>query len=705
MGGILGTMDIAKQALNLTQSQIEVTGNNIANADTPGYSRRKINVEENRPINTKPGQIGSGVNGTEVVRIFDEFVEAQYTEKLSEQGKWDALNTNLQSVEMLINENQGGRLNDVMAQFFKDWQDLSVRPDDANVRSALLGNTQSLLETMGMLSEDLDDLAGRMDDYIAQEVDDINEIIRQIADLNSQIQVSEQPGINANVARDERALKIRELSEKLDVNCIDNGGGNLTITTGGGQTLVDGGASFRLGVQGPKVSTHLTDGSDFDEDGQVYFHGSSSYEYTLKVVDGGAVDSADDDDPTRFNVSLDGGRTWLKNDDGTVREFDATSYDNRISLPGGELEVWFGKKDDMGGVPTNDLAQGDMFTIVPKKGVYWHGGDTMTTNITSQVYVNGQSNSSRITGGSLGGYLAFRDDYVGGYQERLDALAKGLVWEVNAIHTQGSGLASFTDVTGTYSVTNATENLGTPGSGLIFADKLQAGNLSVSMHDTNSGESVVSVLDFVGVGNFDPENHSLEDVKKAFNTIDGLTATIQNNQLHLHAESGKSFSFGQDSTGLLAGLGINTYLQGSNASSLAVNSVVAGNLDYINAGQLDASGSMDSGSNVVAQDIAALQYTGVAFSTFSSETGSQTLQDYYTALVSNVGADTARSEFNLNFQQSLADDLRARQDSIAGVNLDEEMSNLIKFQQAYSAAAKLITTANQMFDTLLAMKN
>ncbi|MGX9366380.1 flagellar hook-associated protein FlgK [Desulfoplanes sp. PS50] len=708
MGGILGTMDIAKQALNLTQSQIEVTGNNIANADTPGYSRRKINVEENRPINTRPGQIGSGVNGTEVVRIFDEFVEAQYTEKLSEQGKWGALNTNLQSVEMLINENQGGRLNDVMAQFFKDWQDLSVRPDDANVRSALLGNTQSLLETMGMLSEDLEDLAGRMDDYIAQEVDDINEIIRQIADLNSQIQVSEQPGINANVARDERALKIRELSEKLDVNCIDNGGGNLTITTGGGQTLVDGGASFRLGVQGPKVSTHLTDGSDFDTDGQVYFHGSSSYEYTLKVVDGGAVDSAEDD-PTRFNVSLDGGRTWLKNDDGTVRGFDATSYDNRISLPGGELEVWFGKKDDIGGVPTNDLAQGDMFTIVPKKGVYWHGGDTMTTNITSQVYVNGQSNSSRITGGSLGGYLAFRDDYVGGYQERLDALAKGLVWEVNAIHTQGSGLASFTDVTGTYSVTNDGVALGSAGSGLDFADKLQAGSLSVSIHDTNSGESVVSVLDFGGGENFDPKKHSLKEVQDAINHpdngVDGLTATIQNNQLHLHADSGKSFSFGQDSTGLLAGLGINTYLQGSNASSLAVNSVVAGNLDYINAGQLDASGSMDSGSNVVAQDIAALQYTGVAFSTFSSETGSQTLQDYYTALVSNVGADTARSEFNLNFQQSLADDLRARQDSIAGVNLDEEMSNLIKFQQAYSAAAKLITTANQMFDTLLAMKN
>jgi flagellar hook-associated protein 1 FlgK len=691
MGGILGTMDIAKQALNLTQSQIEVTGNNIANADTPGYSRRKVIVEENRPISTKPGQIGTGVNGTEVVRIFDEFVEDQYLGKLSEQGKWDALNTNLQSVEMLINENQGGRLNDVMAQFFKDWQDLSVRPDDANVRSALLGNTQSLLETMGMLSEDLEDLAGRMDDFIVQEVDEINGIIQQIAELNSQIQISEQPGINANMARDERALKIRELSEKLDINCIDNGGGELTITTGGGQTLVDGSSYFTLGVQSPKVSTHL----EGDFNGQLNFQGSSSYEYTLKVVTDGPVDGA-----ARFNVSLDGGRTWLKNDDGTDREFEATSYGNRVSLPGGELEIWF----DTPASPT-DLVEGDMFTIVPKDGVYWNGGDTMTTNITSQTFVNGQANSSRITGGSLGGYLAFRDDYVGGYQERLDALAKGLVWEVNAVHTQGSGLASFTDVTGTYSVTNATEELGTPGSGLVFADKLQAGNLSVSMHDTNSGESVVSVLDFGGGANFDPENHSLEDVRDAFDLIDGLNATIQNNQLYLHADSGRSFSFGQDSSGLLAGLGINTYLQGSNASSLAVNSVVAGNLDYINAGQLDALGSMDSGSNVVAQDIAALQYTGIKFSTISMETGSQTLQDYYTALVSNVGADTARSEFNLNFQQSLADDLLARQDSIAGVNLDEEMSNLIKFQQAYSAAAKLITTANQMFDTLLAMKS
>jgi flagellar hook-associated protein 1 FlgK len=708
MSGIYGTMDIAKQALNLTQTQIEVTGNNIANADTPGYSRRTVIVEENQPINTAPGQIGTGVSGTEIARIFDEFVERQYTQKLSEQEKWSSLSTHLQSVEMLFNENQEGRLNDVMAQFFKDWQDLSVRPDDANVRSALLGNTQSLLETLGLLAEDLQDLAGRMDGYIEQEVEDVNSIVKQIAALNNQISVSEQPGINANVAMDERDLKIRELAEKLDIHCIDNGGGKLTITTGGGQTLVDGDSYFLLDVQKPKAMTYLTEGSSFGTDGQIYFSGSSSYEYTIKVADDGGVDAVAPATQATFNVSLDGGVTWLKNDDGTLREFEASSYDHRISLPGGELQVWFGTQDDIHGVPTQDLKQGDMFTIVPKEGVYWSGGDIPTVNITTQIYNNGEANPSRITGGSLGGYLAFRDEYVGEYQERLNALARGLVWEVNAIHSQGSGLQAFTDVVGTYSVTTSDVALGTAGSGLAFADKLQTGNLVVSLHDDISGETSTSVLSFGGGTNFDPQQHSLEDVQAAFNAIDGLTATIENNTLKLQVDPGtsvSSFSFGQDSTGLLAALGINTFLAGEDASSLAVNPMVAGNLDYINAGQLDASGVMDSGSNAVAQDIAALQYTGIAFSTFSSETSNQTLQDYYTALVSKVGADTARSTFNLNYQQSLADDLKARQDAVSGVNLDEEMSNLIKFQQSYAAAAKLITTANQMFDTLLAMKN
>ncbi|PIE68994.1 MAG: flagellar hook-associated protein FlgK [Deltaproteobacteria bacterium] len=705
MSSLLGTMDIAKQALHLNQTQIGVTGNNIANVDTPGYSRRKVMVEETFPLNTAPGQIGTGVNATEVVRIFDEFIETQYLDKLSEQERWGTLHTHLTDVEGLFNENQAGRLNDALAQFFKDWQDLSLWPNDANVRSALLGNSQTLINTIGILAEDLDGLASRIDEVIADDVDEVNHLLEQIAGLNKKIQTSQKPGVQANVSLDERDLKIRELAGKLDIHCIDKGGGNLTITTGSGQTLVDGEACFTLDFKGPQITTILTEGSTFDTDGQVYFSGSSSYEYTIEVVNDGDVDGSP---PAMFRVSLDGGQTWLTNEDGTTKTFEARSHGNRIRLPQGELELWFGTNSDMTGVPANALATGDSFVLVPKNGVYWHAGDSLTENITSQIAVNGQASTSRITGGSIGGNLAFRDNAVGRYQERLRALVKGLVWEVNAIHSQGHGLTPLVRATGTFEVTSQTTALGTPGSGLAFAEKLQPGNLSVSVHNNTTGENVVSVLDFdpssTATDNFDPAVHSLEDIRDAFNAIDGLSAVINDNKLQLQADSGYSFSFGSDSSGLLAGLGINTYFQGENASSLALNPAVKTHLDHLNAGQMNALGFMDPGSNVTAQDIAALQYTGISFATFSSSTSNQTLQDYYTALVTTIGADTARSKFNFTYQQSLAHDLEIRQDSVSAVNLDEEMSNLIKFQQSYSAAAKLITTANQMLDTLLGMK-
>jgi flagellar hook-associated protein 1 FlgK len=82
----------------------------------------------------------------------------------------------------------------------------------------------------------------------------------------------------------------------------------------------------------------------------------------------------------------------------------------------------------------------------------------------------------------------------------------------------------------------------------------------------------------------------------------------------------------------------------------------------------------------------------------------QTLMEYYNGLVGNVGADTNNVKFSYDFTNSLATDLDDRQQQVSGVNLDEEMSNLIKFQHSYTAAAKLITTADQMLQTVLSLK-
>ena len=186
-----------------------------------------------------------------------------------------------------------------------------------------------------------------------------------------------------------------------------------------------------------------------------------------------------------------------------------------------------------------------------------------------------------------------------------------------------------------------------------------------------------------------------------------MQVAIVNNQLVIRnnpAVEEFSFGFGQDSTGLLAALGINTYFAGTDAGSIVVNPAVASNTSLINAGHYNGAGEINPGDNLIAADIAALKDKKLDIHTDFGGTARQTLSEYYNALVSSVGADTSGSKFNFDYQNSLAQDLDAQQQSLSGVNLDEEMSNLIKFQHSYTAAAKLISTADQMLQTLLGLK-
>jgi flagellar hook-associated protein 1 FlgK len=494
------------------------------------------------------------------------------------------------------------------------------------------------------------------------------------------------------------------LAEKLDINYIDNGGGNVTITTKAGHTLVDGAEYFEIKFEGPKALPALSPGSTFTD--SIYFEGSSDYELTVEVVTAGAADGT-----AQFKVSLDGGETWLTDEDGNVQLFAANNYDSRVKIPGTDVAIWFGATNDSQAAASSSLSDGDSFTIVPKKGLYWYKNSSTAMNITPQIYTNGLSNERRLTGGSIAGFFSFRDHYAGRYDEKFDALAKSLVWEVNRLHSQGAGLSKFTSVTGTYSVDKTDTALGNFATGLEFNEKLEAGNFDIYIYDDN-GELVASgPLDFddttSGIQNFDPDTHSLEDVQDVINNTFGtyLTASIVNNKLVIQRDGDYQFAFGQDSSGLLAGLGINTFFDGSDAANITLNSQVSNNLDYINAGHVNGDGEINAGDNQIADAIAALQYEDVTIETYSEGATTQSIQEYYNSLVSRVGADKAMADFNFEYNKALADDLNARQQEVSGVNMDEEMSNLIKFQHAYEAAAKLITTANNMFQTLLTLKN
>lgn len=711
MPGISSILNIAQSGLRASQLAIEVTGNNIANVDTEGYSRQVLLLEEAMSINYSPGQLGTGVLAKQVVRLFDKFIEMQYLDKSSTASSYEAAYSALQSVEALFNEANTKGISSALSKFLSDLQELSLNPGNSAVRQVLVSDAENLLSMISQVDSDLASIQNQMNGYIAQDVDRINKLAGEIAEINSQINQNTVEGSNnPNALYDLRDVKIRELATIVDLQYVDNGYGNITIMTKAGHTIVDGTTTFKFSFEQGKTVKQLTQTSTFD--GQAYYEGSDEYEYTLQVVNAGSVTSGAG--AATFRVSLDGGKTWLKDDNGNDILYSARPDDGKVRV--GELDIWFGASDNPDGPPADgNLSAGDTFTLVPKKAVYWYKSAGTVINVTPQAYANGTENTSRITGGSLEGYFTVRDVNVSAYRERLGAFTESLVWEVNRIHSQGSGLSAFSYAMGSYTVANADTALGSPSSGLAFGDRLSSGVSSMYFYDAATGKlasaSSFGFIDFDPVASgaqpFDPAVHSLNDVVDAINNTFGTfcTAQVINGSLSVTANPGYTFAFGDDSSGLYAALGINTFFTGSTPFDAAVNSVVANNLDFINAGHVNGAGEMNPGDNTTALALAGLSTKKVTMSTFAGGDTSQSLSGYYNSLVGLVGVDTQNAKYNYLYQSALADELAARQDAVSAVNLDEEMANLIRFQQSYQAAAKLISTADQMFQTLLGLKS
>ena len=749
-------MEIGKSALFASQAAIQTTGNNIANVNTPGYTRQYVRLDEQAGLNYRPGRMGQGVNAVEVLRYFDAFLEKSYVDKHSTYSRWDQDSTLMSSVENIFNEANRTGISSQMSAFFSAWQDLSLRPQDMATRESLLSQADSLAGLIRSTDQSIRAIQDDMDTSIRVDVDHANELIRSIYDLSVQIKSNTQKGIsNPNDLLDKRDQLTRELSEIVDVSVYDREGEYYVRTQSGLPLVDDVSGYFSLDVQGPKAETHLAqiagNPAQLSEyTGKVNFSGTDAYEYTLEIVNGG---DAGGNPPPQFRVSLDGGKTWLKNDDGSDLLYDIPGNDPRYpsSDPQQTLEIQVKNlkisfEDANGNVNFN---AGDRFVITPKSGVYFvaptkgsteglpsYGGYPYTgpLNITPQTYFDGTENGLRITGGSLAAYFNIRDNICGGYLDRLDAVTNSMIWEVNNLHSQGTGLEKLSFLLADNAVAATDVPLGAAHSGLDFYDRLTAGNLTFHIFDSSTGDYVGggNPLEFspdpvTGSTNFDPSRHTLQDVADALNKYT-VTDTLGNTVMDPNDPSGTTpltpfkaeiisgklqitstnagytFATGSDSTGLLATLGLNTFFSGSNAEDVAVSADLRNDLSRVAAGKVDGGFEANVGDNDTAKAIADLMTKKVYISTMWQKTTNQSLNEYYNSLVAKVGSDTRSSQSNAAYSKALNDDLEMRQSAVSGVNLDEEMANLIKFQHSYTAAAKLITTADQMMQTVLGLK-
>jgi flagellar hook-associated protein 1 FlgK len=706
--GVGSVLSMGVGALNASQANIQTTGNNISNINTPGYSRQVVRQEDRQALNSIAGQAGQGVIIKEVVRYFDAFLESNYLDKLSTSQRYESQYTQLRYVDNVFNEANLDGLSASITNLFLAWNKLAQNPSNMATREALLSQAGILSSAMNNTDETLRRIEEQMNTMIAQDVATANQLMQEIAILNREITTNYLAGRNnPNELMDKRDAKVRELAAIIDVDVDDRGPGAYQVRMKNGYTLVQDDIAFSLKFGAPQVENNLQASSPYktqNPDGStktVQFSGKDYHEYTVQIVDGGSIDGG-----ATFKVSIDGGRTWLTDDNGQVKIFDAKTESGSQRV--GELDIWF----DAG-----DILTGDRFVITPKTAVYWVSPTAGPINVSTQIYSDGTDNKDRIVGGSLGGLLEFRDYQLGEYRNRLKALTKSLAWEVNRIHTQGAGLTPMNNALGTYYVGRDSAALGSPESLFTWADRLQTGNITFAIFKSDGSPYIpYPGLDVFSPENFDPSIHSLQDVAAAINAatfIDGdgvthspFTATIVDGKLHIASSDPEKYGFAitDDTCGLAAALGINTFFTGDTPANFGLRPDLITNLPLINAGQVNVPGELNLGDNQIAKQIADLANKAVDIGTTWNKKTSQTLSAYYSTLVTKVGSDTASVKFTAATETALALDLYIRSEEVSGVSLDEEMSNLIKFQASYKAAAKLITTADEMLQTLLGLK-
>jgi flagellar hook-associated protein 1 FlgK len=302
--------------------------------------------------------------------------------------------------------------------------------------------------------------------------------------------------------------------------------------------------------------------------------------------------------------------------------------------------------------------------------------------------------TSGLEGGELSGHIAVRDTMIPQFQGDLDALAQELIAGVNTLHSQGVGLELLSTATSSYFVNSTAAALQNNPS-LAFGDRIAAGQFTVHVED-GSGGTAATDISITGTT-------SLADLAAALDAVSGISATIvtngSENRLQITADSGYSFGFSEDTSNVLMALGVNTFFTGDNAWSLGVNDALVNNADLIAAGRIDTlTGAHPMGDNTNALALADLENQAV------TGLGGLTYEEAYRQLVTDIGLEAEEAGNKQDFYQGLVDQFTELRDSVSGVSLDEELTNLIKFQRAYQAAAQMITAADEMLQALLAIK-
>lgn len=726
-GDITLALRIAQSGLLTNQTALNSVANNIANVNSVGYSRKIVNLEQ-RVVSGS----GAGVQISEVTRRIDEGLLKSLRLQLSDFNAIDVQTSFFERMQELFGApGDNTSIAHIFEEFTTAVETLAVSPDRMLEQSDAVRWGQNIAIKLQDMSSTIQDLRKQADDAIADIVERINDLTTRITDLNDEIIARGAVGRDVSDLKDQRDQAVDELSTLVDTRYFFRSDGDIIVFTSGGRTLVDNQPAV-LSHDAAASVTPTTTHAEGDFDGLFIGQEISGNDITNEVRGGklkGLIDLRDSILPDlqsqidhlaatlRDTVNqvhnrgtpfpglqtLTGSRIFTEPatqtirldptgsaDDVTIDLFDSTGNQSAtITLNTLMTSASFGGAQASRGPWT--------INIVATKLQNW-----LQANGAASASVSASSGRLTIALNTTSLNLAFRDQSATANGSSAADAEIGFDADGNGTVDQTVfGFSSFFGLNDFF-VDNLADN--------VKESDVQSASFS-------SGAATLVFRDSTGAMTGSPvtitAGSSLSTIATAINNaVTNVTASVVPDgagfRLRIAHDQGSSFVLTQTAGTLLTTLGMHE-ADVRVAGALAVRSDIVASPSLISRGMmqwnanLGAAGEyfMSVGDDTIVKALATTLTANVSFRQAGGLGAiSTTLTDYATNILARNANLADSQETNREFARSLAESLQLKSDDVRGVNLDEEMSTLILFQQAYSAAARVITTIQNMFEAL-----
>jgi flagellar hook-associated protein 1 FlgK len=654
-------LNIGRSALVAHQTALDVTGHNLANVQTEGFSRQRVQMSQSLPIQTPQGAVGSGVDASKVERLQLGYLERQIVRVTSQNGHDVALTRGLDEMQSILGEPSADGLNASLSEFWNAWDALSASPTDAALRAQVVDRAEHLATVYNQKIDDLSSLESRFDEALGDALGDVNVWAREVADLNGRIAKSEASGYTANDLRDQRDRLVRQLASTLGVEAEADGSYVNLRLADGGPYLVNRAESFEL-TAARDDGGHLAG-----------FHIGSAPVTPTGGEMGALLELRDTLSPgLRDQLSQ-----WMSTVVDRVNQLHTAGVD-RDGEAGRNLFMWTGDTASVALAPSSGLVA---VAAAPglEPGTHYLSVASVDPSLTANAL--GTLSSGNLTLTSSGSYTG--DPVVNrDYSVRVLS-ANATPGTLEGLRVQlfrdGEAVGPVVSFDGTAGASASGVSLGSV-DGLTFTADLAAPPAgSFVVGERSDGLSTTGSLSLDG---------------GAPVAVD-LTTT---NNIAFTGGSAQGFLAGGVATVNFGGGPVRaaSFTLSGRGSRLALDPLVAADADKVAAARAPVAGGTPSvGDGEIARRIADLATQGIF------EDIGETAAGFLGRVVQSLGAKGRDARVFEEASTSVLQQLDAQRESVSGVNVDEEMVQLLQYQRGFEAAARFLTTVDGLIDTLI----